>query len=157
MRVRAGKHVRILHAGMYFKLPVLDSATVLPIRRRMFTASLQTLTSKDRQPITVGVGIAYQIDDVLKVFNTIHNVEGTLATWAQGAIGKVVSEHDVLEIKPALLLRAIRDEIKPEEKGLGQFEAYITDLASLPGRTFRLIQEGRWTHSESIDAMGREA
>lgn len=155
VRVRLGKHVTLLGAGVHLKLPGLDTVAVLPTRVRVITVPMQSVMSKDDRPVSVGIAIQYQIEDVERVFRSVHNPESTLAYWVQGVIGEEVRLLNAQDVTPEALQAAVEARMNVSEMGLGSFRVFISDLVLV--RTFRLIQEGRWMTGDNIDTLGRSA
>lgn len=157
VRVRAGKHVRLLHKGMYLKIPILDTATVFPIRRRAAQACLQTLKSKDGQCVTIGTVVFYRIADLLLVLDTLHSPDSTITAMVHGAISKYIETVDAADIQLAAMFDSISAAVNPAALGIDQFDVQITDNAVLTRRTFRLIQDSRWSDNATIDSHGVSA
>lgn len=155
VRVRCGKHVRLLPPGMFWKMPFFDSVSVLPIRVRVMQVPTQTVTTSDGKAITLGMALQYQIEDVEKVFRSVHHPEQTLMFWAQGIAAEHIRAAGGDAVTPDAIRDAIESTIDVAAMGLGEFRVFITDLALV--RTFRLIQDGRWSSDQSVDSMGHEA
>ena len=154
LRVRFGKHVRLLGPGVHWKIPFFDAVSVLPIRVRATNLPTQTVSTLDGHALTIGLAMQYQIEDVEKVYRSVHNPEQTLASWVLGA----VAEHARTLHDDEITSEALRQStagLNVAAMGLGAFRVFVTDIAIV--RTYRLIQDGRWGNSDSIDGMGREA
>jgi hypothetical protein len=157
VRVRLGKHAQLLTAGVYWKIPFVDTATIYPIRTRTCYAPLQTLRSADGRTVTIGLIVRYRIADLLKVLDTLHNPEGTLTHLSQGAVGDLVAATAASGLTPELITRTVMEKVRPEQYGVDDFAVLVSDNADLSQRTFRLLQEGRYIADGHIDAMGRTA
>jgi len=158
VRVRLGKHTRLLHAGVYLKIPFLDTATVYAIRTRTAFAPLQTLRSLDQRTVTIGLIVRYRIGDLLKVLDTLHNPEGTLIHMAQGVVSELVAVTNAGDIRPELISDTVTEKLDPKQYGVEDFAILVSDNADLSHRTFRLLQEGRYTDTNgAIEFMGRDA
>lgn len=155
VRVRMGKHVTLLGAGVHLKLPGIDTVAVLPTRVRVITVPMQSVMSKDNRPVSVGIAIQYQIEDVERVFRSVHHPETTLSYWVQGIIGEQVRLLDAAEVTPEALQAAVLDRLDVKAMGFGSLKVFIPDLVLV--RTYRLIQEGRWMAGDNIDTLGRDA
>lgn len=155
VRVRLGKHVTLLPAGVYLKIPAVDTVVVLPVRIRVLTVPMQTVMSKDGRAVSVGIAIQYQIEDVEKVFRSVHHPESTIAYWVQGIIGEQVRLLDAAEVTPEALQAAVVQQLDLTAMGFGSFKVFISDLALV--RTYRLIQEGRWMAGANLDELGKNA
>jgi regulator of protease activity HflC (stomatin/prohibitin superfamily) len=158
VRVRLGKHAKLLYPGVYLKIPFMDTATIYPIRTRTSYAPLQTLRSADQRTVTIGLIIRYRIADLLRVLDTLHNPEGTLIHMAQGAVSDLVAETGARDITPDRITAAVMERIQPEQYGVEDFAVLVSDNADLSQRTFRLLQEGRYMdNGMAIDFMGKDA
>lgn len=158
VRLFAGKHRELLAPGFYLKVPILHQAFAYPIRVRTVYVAMQTLRSKDGRTVAIGLILKYKIADLLKVLDTLHNPESTLAHLAQGAVGRLVPDRAAAELTADVLTAAIRAAIDPATYGIEDFDVLVSDNADLSSRTFRLIQEGRWFSSDSeIDKMARQS
>lgn len=157
LRVRIGKHVEVLNAGLHWKWPLLDTVTVLPIRVRVATVPTLTAMTKDGKAVTVGMAFQYQIEDLERVFRSVHHPDQTVMYWIQGSAGELVRSLDSSEIEPGIIRDRIMQELagRITAMGFGQFRVFVTDIALV--RTFRLIQDGRWTDDSAVDTLGRDA
>lgn len=157
VRVRRGKVATLLPPGMHLKIPIIDSALVYAIRKRTAYVNLQTLRSKDNRTVTIGLVIVYQIADLLTALSKLHNPEGTLIHLAQGAVSTLVNDTDAKDLKPGMITEHVLKVVQPEQYGIADFEVLVSDNADLSSRTFRLLNEGRYTdHASAIDDLGRE-
>lgn len=157
VRVRGGKYVRLLHAGMYPKIPIIDTATVYPIRRRSTIPLLQTVKSFDKRTLTIGIVVVYRIADLLKVLDTLHNPENMLAALARGAVAEFVAETRADDVTQAAIRGYVHSQIDAASFGLEDFEVLVIDNADLSGRTLRILNDGHWNHGDTIDEIGRDA
>jgi regulator of protease activity HflC (stomatin/prohibitin superfamily) len=155
VRVRLGKHVEVLRAGVHLKIPGVHSVAVLATRVRVMTVPMQTVMSKDGRAVSVAVAIQYQIEDVERVFRSVHHPESTIAYWVQGIIGQQVRLLTAEDVTPEALQEAVMGQLDVAKMGLGSFKVFISDLALV--RTYRLLQEGRWIAGESMDHLSRDA
>lgn len=156
VRVRFGKHVHLLQAGMHWKIPFFDSVTVLPVRVRVVSVPTQTAMTKDGKAVTVAMAMQYQIEDLLAVFGQVHHPEQTLMYWAQGAAGGYMRDSNSGEITMQAIAAHVYDELINDVTGmgLGAFRVFVTDFAVV--RTFRLIQDTRWVDTAAIESLGHE-
>jgi regulator of protease activity HflC (stomatin/prohibitin superfamily) len=73
VRSRAGKPAQLLNPGCHFRIPFFDTVLVQPVRERVTNLSPQVCSTADNEVMTVCINISYQISDIAKVYNTIHN------------------------------------------------------------------------------------
>lgn len=142
LRIRLGKHVTLLKAGIHLRIPWIDRVYRQSIRVR--TADLegvQTVTTRDGHAVTASGNIKYQIDDIHKLYDTLHHAEDTVIDLTMAAIAQFVSTHDKDEISPVRVESFAEQEINLGRYGLGNVEVNVTDFAFTP--TFRLIQDSR--------------
>jgi len=154
VRIRLGKHTRLLLPGVHVKVPLVDTVSIYPIRTRTTPAPLQTLRTADLRTVTVGLAIQYRIADLLVVLQTLHNPEMTLIHMAQGAVSELIATLGVNEINPERISIAVTQAIAPARFGLGELTVLVTDNADLTQRTIRLLQGDRWCSERSIEEMG---
>ncbi len=157
VRVRLGRRVRLLQSGVWLKIPFVDTASVYPIRTRTRYAPLQTLRSADQRTVTIGLIIRYRIADLLKVLNTLHDPESTLIHMSQGAVSDLVAITNATDLRPELITQTVLEKVDPSQYGLDDFAIMVSDNADLSQRTFRLLQEGRYSDGANIEFMGKEA
>lgn len=140
LRVRAGKHVSLLTAGVHFLIPFVDSVYAQSVRRRVATLQMQTITCADGRTLTVGASLGYSIQDIRLLYDTLHHAQDTVMNIASQAIAKVVTE--TAGIAPDRLGADASKLLHFEQYGLGDVELRITDFAAV--RTYRLISDQRW-------------
>lgn len=157
VRVRLGKRTRLLRSGVFLKIPFIDTATVYPIRKRTAYAPLQTLRSRDQKTVTIGLIVQYRIADLLMVLDTLHNPEATLVHMSQGVVSDFVSTTDAGDLRPDLITKAVIEKVQPSQYGVEDFGILVSDNADLSQRTFRILQEGRYSDERTtMELMGKE-
>lgn len=144
IRVRKGKNVKILEAGLYFKIPFIDQVYTQTTRKRMIETAMQTVTSKDGTAITMKLCIGYAITDVLKLYKTLFHPETTISNMAIGMASQYIRNFNITGISPKSLEYEIEQGIDVSEYGLGEFSVQITTFAIV--KTFRLIQDSSSTY-----------
>lgn len=154
LRVRAGRHVRLLKGGLYFKIPVLDVVHVESVRHRTSLVPTQTLSSADGQTVVIAAVVGYAISDVERLYRGLHHAEDTIIQTVQGAIAAEVFGLRRTEIEPGLLGKSVSDQLAAafDVYGLGDVTVRVTDFAFM--RTIRLIQDQRWSHGRALDTDG---
>lgn len=138
IRVRAGKHVKLLTSGLHVRIPILDRFYLQSIRLRYISIPTQTITTKDGKALTVSGGLAYSITDVLKLYSTIHDPVDTIQLMCCGAVASAVEAGMATELRPQSVESAVCAQLSLEKFGIGDVEFKITDWALV--RTYRLIQ-----------------
>lgn len=143
VRVRFGKCVHILDAGIHWRFPVIDRVYLQGVRLRTVDLSTQTVTTTCGTALTVAGNVSYSIGDIRQVFDTLSQPEDTLADLANSAIARFVSSHNLAECRHELIERAASTALELDRYGLSEGEVHITDLVA--ARTYRLMMEGsRW-------------
>jgi SPFH domain/Band 7 family protein len=139
IRVRAGKHLKFLGAGIHFKLPVLDNFYIQTTRLRLSGTGRQTTTTKDGKTITFAAAVGYQIDDLVALYKSLHHAEDTIQNLIRGALSDYVSTHVLEECTPGILGELIREEVLPALRsfGLGNVNVYLMEFSVV--KTYRLI------------------
>lgn len=137
LRIRMGKHVRKLSPGVFFIFPFMDVVYSQTIRRRASGLTRQTLVSKDRQTVTVSGAINYRIDDLEKLFQTLHHPESTIQQFAKAAIAEYISETDANHLHLKKIKEIVTRSIDFEMYGLADVEIMINEIVI--AKTYRLV------------------
>lgn len=140
--VRRGKNARLLKAGLYLKIPFIDTVYIQTTRMRMIDTPMQTMSTKDGNTITIKSVIGYTIDDVQTLYNTLHHPEMTLSSMSMGYVGDFVRGKNIDEITPSAIEEFVSGKINAKEYGLKDLSIKITTFAVV--KTFRLIQDGSY-------------
>lgn len=153
LRVRAGRHVRLLEQGLYLKIPILDVVKIESVRRRTSMVPVQTLSTADGVTVIVSAVVGYAIGDLQRLFRSLHHAEDTIIQAAQGVIAEEVFQLKRQEIEPARLCELVNARLAEAfaPYGLSDVTLHITDFAFL--RAFRLIQDQRWFHGRALDTQ----
>lgn len=153
LRVRAGKRVEILRTGIHLRLPFVDVVFVQSVRLRIATLPTQTVTTKDRKPLTVGGTIGYSVKDIRLLHETLHHPEGTLTNLAAQAIAASAAELDVDDLTPGTLAFVATAKIKFEQYGISDATIRISDFAFV--RSYRLIMDQRWSVADALNVEAK--
>lgn len=153
VRVRFGKHARLLEAGCHLKLPFVDSYYVQSTRKRNSVTGRQTILMKDgtRNAIVATV-IGYAIADVLKLYSTLHHAEDTIRNMVMAEIVMAVCALDPLT--PAGIEEHVTKNIDFAQHGLSDVDVRVVELSI--ARTYRVMGDyaqvfmsGTSLHTES--------
>ena len=142
LHIRAGKHVKTLKAGIYLRVPFLDTVYVQPMRLRIQSLAPQTVSTKDGQTVTVVATMGYSICDLQKLFNTISHPESTLCSFVMSSIAECIAESNIKECTPRLIEDCIARKSLDMDYGIKFEHIKITGFAVV--KTFRLIQDSHW-------------
>jgi len=74
LRIRMGKHEKLLKPGLHFRIPVIDKVYVQTDRLRMVNIPVQTLTTKDAKTVTITTAFSYSICDISKLYHTLYHL-----------------------------------------------------------------------------------
>jgi len=142
LRVRMGKKIKHLKQGIYFRLPYFDSVFVQENRLRIIQMSLQTLTTKDLNAITIEGAVGYTIKDIEKLYNTLYQPETTISNLVKSKIAEYIFTRKHCEILPSEIEKDILKDLQNLDYGLNIEYFRIQNFAIV--KTFRLIQDQSW-------------
>lgn len=94
LRVRWGRHVKVLAAGIHFRIPFIDRIFAQSTRLRTVTDSGITVTTQDRKTAVLSIGVEYRIADIHAVYRHLAAPEATLLSRCAQAINTFASQHD---------------------------------------------------------------
>ncbi len=139
--VRRGNKIRKVSKGMFFRIPYFDSVYIQESRLRMVQLCMQTLTTRDKQTVTINSSLGYSMVDIQKLFNTLCHPEGTISNIAMSVTSEYIFNHELINIIPKELEIEVLKKLNENDYGL-KFEYFkITNFASV--KTFRLIQDSQ--------------
>ena len=137
LRVRLGKHVKLLHTGMHLRVPVVDQVFRQPTRQRRCVLPPQVLTTADDVSLTLGAAIGYGIADLEKLYRSIHDAQDTIETDVAATITTYVTAHMAAECLPHILAPAVQSQLRLGRWGLSNVEVSVCSYVRAP--TIRLI------------------
>ena len=151
VRVRLGKHVRVLGAGVHVRLPFVDNIFRQSTRRRISLIPTQTITTKDKKTITIGGAIGFEILDLLKLYQTLQDPEDTIIYEAMGHTAQFITSHDLDDCEPKDIQMEVAMKMNLATYGLGKEQFFLTDFAVV--RTYRIMQGGGrdWKHGDELN------
>lgn len=152
IRVRYGKRLTLLNAGMHFKLPVFDMIYLQSVRLRVSNIPKQVVTSLDGRTISISCSLGYTITDISLLYKTLHHPEDTLANLCRSSISSYVAEHHLDYCTPSEIENSIVLDFS--KYGLSCTKLYINEFAVT--RTYRLIgdySDYQWGSKLSTDAL----
>lgn len=137
--IRRGKLVKLLGAGLYLKIPFIDTVYLQTTRMRMVDTPMQTISTKDGSTITIKLAIGYTIDNIQILYNKLYHPEMTINSMAMGFVGEFVRDNELSAITPAKIEQFVNQSIASDSFGLKNLNIKITTFATV--KTFRLIQD----------------
>lgn len=151
VRVRMGKHVRVLQAGAHLRIPFVDRVFRQTIRRRYATVPTQTITTRDGRTVTVSGTIGYEIHDVGRLYDTLHHAQEALQSEAQGIVARFIAARDYEDCQPDAIEEHVPKAMDLGRYGMGGLELFVTDYAA--PLTVRLIQGAPkdWVDGDSLN------
>jgi len=139
LRVRLGRHVKLLGAGVHLRLPLIDAIYRQSTRLRFSDLKPQTVTTADGHTLTFAGYIGYTINDVKLLYETLHHAEDAVCAIAMGAISDYVFTHTLEECAPDTVQSAIIESLNLAKFGLGGAYVVLTTFARV--KTYRLIMD----------------
>lgn len=152
LRVRLGKRTKLLGSGVHFVLPLVDLVFTQSLRTRHSTVPTQTLTTRDGKCITLSGSITYDVSDVLKLYENLHDAEDVLQAEANHAVANYITDRYLREITPDGLSESVFAELDDRFEDFGlDVRSYVLNTFAVV-RTYRLIQgePKEWTHGSAI-------
>lgn len=145
VRTRAGRHACLLKPGLHFAIPLLDYVIVRNVRRRAINIPLQTVTTRDGACVSIAGGLAYEVEDLLKVYHHLYGVDDALTQEAHAAIAFELEHRTVNELSPIDLAAAVERQLSArlKECGITGFRVFISDMVRV--KTYRLIADQRYS------------
>jgi hypothetical protein len=142
IRVRAGKHLMILPAGIHLKLPVVDCIYVQSVRLRVSLLDRQTVSTSDGQTLTFIGALGFEIKSIQKLYERVHHAEDTVKNLAMASLALYVSQRTKAQCDLSSLVEHVAEELTTTlgTFGLGNLTVCITDFAAV--RTYRLVGDG---------------
>ena len=141
LRIRLGKNVKLLVPGFHFRFPFIDTVYIQTVRLRTVTIPPQTITTKDGQTLTITLVVGYSIEDIEKLFNSVHQPEATICNICSGEASDYVSQNNTCS--PRILQEELLKKVVGLDYGIKFEYLKVTGYAIV--KTFRLIQDNNWT------------
>jgi regulator of protease activity HflC (stomatin/prohibitin superfamily) len=150
LRIRFGKKIKTLDAGIHFRIPYIDTCYRQSTRIAFINISPQTLTTKTGETVTISLIIGYSISDILKVHTSVSEIQGALTGKVAGCVSDFISTTEIDKCKPKdVELHAIQT-LSEEDWGIDIEEIKVTSYAIV--KTYRLIQDPNWmSTSHTLD------
>lgn len=135
IRVRFGRRVKLLTAGVHLKIPLVDIVYLQSVRLRIAALPRQAVSTSDGHVVTVIGSIGYSIADIRLLYETLHHAEDTISNLAQAAIAEHISDRKLADCS----LRSV-STVRIEnlgQYGIASVEIYVTEFAVV--RAYRLL------------------
>jgi membrane protease subunit HflC len=166
--VRLGDPVDVVTApGLHFKIPLVDSVIYVDKRILDLDNPQQEVIAADQKRIVVDAFARYRIDNVLRFYQSVANIEGAnsrLATLLNSALRRVLGEASLEALvrdERAQLMTRIRQQMGKEARNFG---ITVVDVrirrADLPEANsqavFQRMQTERQREAAEFRAQGSE-
>ena len=150
IRVRFGKHITLLNAGVFIRIPFVDKVYKQSIRRRLGLIRPQTLTTKDRHAITCSGAVGYSIGDLRVLFDTLEAPNDTIENEIAALVSAFIGNNNLQDITSVALSAYVTEHMDLSMYGLTGQEFYITSFAVV--KTYRFItgELSTWMHDSRI-------
>lgn len=151
VRVRMGTRVQVLGAGVHVRIPFADRVFRQSTRRRFIPVTTQTVTTTDGKAVTVSGALAYEIHDIGKLYDTLHDAQDTLEAEAAAAVARYIAGRSISALRPAGIETHVVESMDLTRYGLRGAEFAVTDFAAV--RTYRLLQSQPkdWSHGAALN------
>lgn len=151
IRVRLGKHIRKLDAGIYIRIPFVDRVFKQSIRRRLSLIRPQTLTTSDGKVVTCAGAVGYSIGDLVKLYDTLESPNDTLENEVAAIVSRFIGGRPLKDATSPALEEFVRANLDLAKYGLTGQEFYTTSFAA--SKTYRFITGdlGTWQRDEQLN------
>jgi regulator of protease activity HflC (stomatin/prohibitin superfamily) len=155
LRVRSGKHVRLLRAGLHLRIPFVDRVYRQSVRRRICTIAPQTITTSDGYAVTVGAALGYSIVDLLRLYETLHDAQDTIEAEIAAIMAGFIASHLRSECLPLAIEQYVMTQAHLQNYGLSAAEFSILSFATV--KTYRFITGNfREWQSDPLNTVRRD-
>ncbi len=156
LRVRFGRHVRLLRAGMHIRIPFCDRVYRQSVRRRLNVVAPQTLTTRDGVAISIAASIGYRVDDIRKLYDSLHDAADTIEAEVAAIVARFVSSVLSTQCTPGAVEEHVRAHLALDQYGLAGQEFYITCFARV--KTYRFItgEFRQWQQGQALNTWQHE-
>lgn len=144
IRVRLGKRMKRLNPGIHFRIPFLDRIYIQSTRLRVISCPTQSISKRDKNVITFGLAVRYQIQDIVKLYQTAASVEAILLYDAISKAAQLITTAES-DVDPASLEEQINATMPNHEYGLSDVQVSI--LSFCQARCYRFITGDAWLAS----------
>lgn len=154
VRVRLGKHLKVLEAGVHWRFPFIDKVQVQTTRLRYTDTPAQTVTTACGKTVTFSGTLGYVIEDILKLYQTLHHADDTIKNLAMAAAAAYIRGVRWENCKSDVFEKTVTEAVDLSKYGLGKAKYSLLDLARV--KTFRLIQGQNWSTGDALAIGNRD-
>jgi len=151
LRIRCGKHVHRLTAGVYLRIPFIDRVYRQPTRRRVSVIRPQTLTTRDGCSVTLTASFGYTISNLELLYRTLHDAHDTIEMEVAGRIAEHVSDVKLADVSVSSIVTHLASHIDLTRYGLTSQEFNVVSF--VVAKTYRLITGDfpSWNHGGGLN------
>lgn len=150
IRVRRGNKIKVLGPGIHMRVPALDRFFVQTMRKRYMNTPTQTVTTLDRQAVTVSGGTAYKISDIGALYNSLSAAEDVIQIETMALVTEYIATRYISDITPDKIQNYVGANLRLERYGLTDVEFCVTDFVVV--KTYRIINSNPkdWSSSAAL-------
>lgn len=143
IRVRFGNRIKMLSAGVHFRIPMFDKIYAQTVRSRNISGSIQTVTTIDGIALSLSLIIQYSVSDVFTLYNTLYHPEMTIQNMIMGSAANFITSNKLSDCS----VNKIQDSFKSielDKYGIKLENISVGTYAIV--KTFRLIQDSSYVY-----------
>ena len=140
VRLRFGKHITTLKAGIHLKIPLIHQVFVQNTRLLVVDTPNQTVTTADGRVVTLSVVVGYRIVDIEQVLTSVQNPREVVSSLAMGAVSAYITAHGSAECAIPAIEADLIEQLDGQNWGLKFDLVRVTDFAFV--KTYRFITNG---------------
>lgn len=141
LRIRLGKNVVLLRPGFNWVIPGIDRVCVQTNRLRVSMMQMQTMSTRDGRTLILSANISYAIEDIRRLYDSLHHAEDTIKSIAAEAVAEAVLS--VADPTPMSVTEyATNKLVRLNGYGLRDVSLCLTDFAFV--RVYRLVSDQKW-------------
>ena len=150
LRVRLGKHVKVVEPGVHLKLPLIDSYHLLNVVPRVVNLPHQSLETSDKKTLAVSAALAYSVSDIEKCLVEVDDHDESLINLAMGLIAYYISNHQGSDCSHDAIQAGVLPSLREiaEDWGLEVSHLYVTDLCQ--HKAYRLLHDSNPSKSPTL-------
>ena len=104
--------------------------------------SIQTLTTKDLNTVTLNGCAGYEISKIETLYNTMYLPEGTISNIIMGELANYIYTHNIKDMTPEGIEKSVMSKLNLSEYGINVIYFKLINFAVV--KTYRLIQYHSW-------------
>lgn len=150
---RLGKRRPELGPGTHFRIPYADAIYRQSVRTRVSATPVQTLTTRDGKTLTLSASLSYCVEDLTKLYDTLHHGEDSIRNLACSAMAEYVVQHDAGDCTPERVQAWASQQMALERYGLGCGALNVVNFAFV--RTYRFIADSAFygSHGDVLNTV----